>query len=285
MKHDQDAVAGPVAATMVVALITLLIMAVYATTIPVWVKNAESDNMTRVMGQMVSMKMEIDTMIEKSQTNMTSTTAYSLKPDKVKDFFGFTRETFPGRLRIDPFNEYIQIYNKDDPLQVFGRCQGVVVFESRNQEYTNMYYIYADGGIMEVYKENAKGVMQTFPVFKLKMDSGKRVLYASSITITGDLTELSIPVASVQYSLLSGMVVEYSGGDWDNGINITMVTNSTLGYASIWESYYSKEMSNVTWMSAGTDYNITRSGDLVTLEVYNINRLVLYQGVVRMQFI
>lgn len=283
-KKDDEGVSGAVTATLVIATLTLIFTGVYAIVVPVWVENAESNHMRQVSNDFTNMKKNIDSQIEQGDKPLTVSSTITLESDPTDDFFGVEGTMILGDLAVDPYSESFNISNAERPTEVYGTCQGAIYFMAKNQYYSKQTYIYANGAVSRV-QDNAdeKGVILTAPMFDVVDELGNRTLYFSTITMFGEPTTISgSKTVTVQTRTIEALIANYEGGVWDTGVNVTINAVSNLGYIRVYENFYTDRVDEIGLVD-GTDYNITRSGDSLRVEIKNVNKIILYTGTVEIE--
>jgi len=105
-------------------------------------------------------------------------------------------------------------------------------------------------------------------------------LVISAITLFGDPTTISgSKSVSVQTSAIDSIVAMYEGGLWDDGVNITIGATSNLGYVKVYQSHYEDTLVDLGYVD-GVDFNSTRSGDSFSIEIKEVNKIILYTGTI-----
>lgn len=287
-RDDEDGIAGPITMILIIALVTTIIGAVMVISVPVWVANAEAQHMKVVSNNFIDLKKNIDNQVKLGELEMTSGTAFKMKSDPPNSFLGITGDTQYGEMTIDPYHEITKISNTDDTTEVFGMAQGVVVFESRNTQFSNQVYVYHNGGVLRVQEEAVnKGVFIATSGFSVTHPMGNRTLTFSSITVFGDMNVISGSSSVVlQTKPISAFEATFRGGLWESeGVNITISVTSELGYAAVYYHYFNNTLSANDDLVAGTDYTITMSADYVELKIVDVNALIMLQGTIEVKLV
>lgn len=283
-KKDEEGISGAVTATLVIATMTLIFTGMYAIVVPVWVENTEADHMRTVANDFTGMKKNIDALIEEEERSMTISSTITLQADPTNNWMGVEGKRFLGELTVDPYNERFNLTNAESPTEVYGTCQGAIYFQSKNQQYSQQKYIYTNGAVVRVQEETPeKGVILAAPTFHVKDELGNRSLYISTITMFGEPTSISgSKSVTVQSTAIDSLIAVYEGGLWDDGVNVSINATSTLGYIKIYEKFYVEALEDLGYVD-GTDFNYTRSGDNLVVNILNINKVYLYTGTMQVE--
>jgi len=280
-RRDEEGISGAVTATLIIATLTMVFTGIYAIVIPVWVEDVETNHMHQVANDFITLKENIQSQIEQSDTALTMGTPIALKPDPTNNFFGTYGKTFPGTITIDPYSERFNLTNEKNTYEVYGSCQGAVYFVPKNQQYANgatMRFIYSNGAVMKVQVND--GIVIAAPVFNLVNESGNKTLYFSAIKLFGEPTSLSgSKSVTVETRTLYALVATYEGGMWDLGVNVTINATSTLGYMKVYKAFYEKRLNDQGY-KLNVDYTSSGSGDSLKITIKNVKRVILYTGTV-----
>ncbi len=287
MKHlgrfskDDDGISGAVTATLVIATLTLVFTGVWTIVVPVWVETAETNHMHKVANDFANLKKNIDTEVQQGDIPLTMSSIITLKPDATTNWFGVMGATYPGTLTLDPFSERFNLTNMENPYEVYGSCQGAIYFVPKNQQYANgnpMRFIYTNGAVLKT--QTASGVVIAAPPFNVVDEKGNRTLYFSTIKIFSQPTTISGSKAvTVQTRTLNAMVATYEGGVWDAKVNVTINATSSLGYRSVYQTFYEEKMKALGFVP-NKDYISWGVGDSMRFTIKNVTRVVLYTGVI-----
>jgi len=280
LRRSEPAVAGVIAATMVVALLGIIIASMYAISVPVWLKNTENHHMRQVGTDFTRMRNGLQEQVTNGNSFSVGHTI-TLRADPAESWMGVTGHVVGGVVGLDTSGESQEIIAGATPADVYAAAKGAIFFTSRNQQYPAVQYVYENGAIIRWQDNGDNGTMFSAPPIDLFNDtSGRRTLVYPAYSLLGDPGTFTGPKSTVVLTTVRVSVVgEFSNvPDFDAGkqINITI----TSDFPQVWEEFFRRYLQEEAALIPAVDFNVTRSGSTVVASIEGVNRLQLSSAVI-----
>ncbi len=280
---SEEGVAGVITAALVVAMLSLIISAMYTLSVPVWIENSENHHAREVGTEFTQMRNGLEAQVRTTDPFPVGHRV-TLRADRPQSWMGVSGEVITGSIGFSAQTETQEIISGTSPDDVYGTAKGAVYFTSRNQQYPNVRYIYENGAVLRYQEGGDSGTMFASPPLSISNTSGgERVLVYAAYTMVGDPgTVTGAPNAVVRttvqvvvHAQLSG-TPEFLAGQ---RVNITIVSD----YAPVWESFLVEYATAEAGLTQGTDFEVNRTGDTVVFSVEGVNQLQLATAVIKVE--
>jgi hypothetical protein len=161
-RRDKSALSSLITVTGIMAIIVMLLSAIMNTLIPQWAKEDESRHMEEVLDNYISIRVNVNNLIEKSDFDISIAPLVKLGasgniPAGVVPSF--------GKLILTPFDNMTQeqIHNLNDSLSIYGKGGGNLEYEAENFYFQDQNIVYEHGAV--VLAQSSGASMRAGPGF------------------------------------------------------------------------------------------------------------------------
>lgn len=194
--------------------------------IPEQIKENESEHLKDVEESFLKLRQAINSELDTGIPNSVLTTSVKLGTDDENLFV----KGGNGELRVNPSGLYLCVHDYYDPLSIYGRGSGNIIYKSKNLYHPNKNYIFENGGI--IYSQQGATDLRIKPNFEINRNHVTRNV--GLIADFGDLTSQATILSNVYLinTYPSPLIVNSAKISWDGG-NATTATRLNIGSTPI----------------------------------------------------
>lgn len=240
-------IAGAVTAVLFVIIITALLAGVALYYVPSWSKDAESEHMSKVANQFLTIRAGINDQIAKGEGGSSLYSHIALTSGATTSFLGIQGEPSKGTLQFDGNQSIFEVHDTNSSDEVYAVAKGSISFGSHNAYYAQQEYVYEEGAVL-VRQGGSSTVRDGSPPELHRDADGCLTLTVTFYTLFGDDTSLTgTGSAGVETRIIHA---ENTTMPFASGKNLTLTGTSRCGDG--WERWVNNSIS-----SRAADQNIT----------------------------
>jgi hypothetical protein len=170
-RKDRNALSSVITVAGIIAAIMGFVVAPLLTVyVPIKTKEAEAEHMDDVSDTFVSIRGNINSLIDKNKVNSQS----NVRLDMGTDLNNFLLPDSSGTVNLDPSSHEMKVFNSNNSLDIYAKSAGSIEYSSNNHEFVDQRYIYESGGV--IVDQGAGGTMDLTPGLKITRHTGGKTL-------------------------------------------------------------------------------------------------------------
>jgi hypothetical protein len=216
-----------------------MILTIY---VPIWARSNESTHLKDIEGAFIDLKIAVDTQILTNDVDSKSTTRIPLGASG-GPVMGIGRST--GNLDFDSGRATIEVYQTEDPMNIFGEGGGNLIYNSQNYYFIDQTFVYENGGSILI--QSGKAVLKATPDLAVEKDPITNItkVELTVISLVGNHKNVGGTDERVVETILTSDMNSPHVFDWYEegsiyGQNITIKFNTE--YPDVWIKYFNESM-------------------------------------------
>jgi hypothetical protein len=279
-KDSRRGIAGAVTAVLFVIVITAVLAGITLYYVPSWSKQAESEHMSKVANQFLTIKDGVDGQISKGEAASSVYSHIALTSGATTSFMGIQGEPSKGTLRFNGNETLFSVHDTQNSSDIFAVAKGELSFRSHNAYYLDQEYIYEQGAVL-VLQGSCSTVRGGSPPELHRDASGNLTLTVTFITLFGEDTSLTgSGSAGVETRILHAdtTTMPLSGG-----MNLTL--NATCRCGDGWARWVNSSLrsSPASENITAQNYSIEKTSWGFRLNVIGVVALTVRLAVIEMK--
>ena len=279
-RESRRGIAGAVTAVLFVIIITAILAGITLYYVPTWSKDAESEHMSKVANQFLTIKDGIDEQISKGEGGSSLYSHIALTSGTTTSFLGIQGEPSKGTLRFSLNETIFSVHDTDNSSDIYAVAKGELSFQSHNSNYPDQEYIYEEGVVL-VRQGGSSTVRGGSPPELHRDPSGCLTLTLTFVTLFGEDTSVTgTGSAGVETRILHTDVTTMP---LPGGKNLTL--NATCRCGDGWARWINSSISS----SAAADnitvqnYSVARTAYGFRLDVADVAELIIKLAIIEMK--
>ena len=273
-------IAGAVTAVLFVIIITGIIAGITLFYVPSWSKDAESEHMSKVANQFLTIKDGVNGQISKGEAASSVYSHIALTSGTTTSFLGIQGEPSKGTLRFDGNETLFAVHDTSNSSDIYAVAKGMLSFRSHNSYYVDQEFIYEEGAVL-VRQGSCSTVRSGSPPELHRDSSGNLTLTVTFITLFGeDVSVTGTGSAGVETRILHA---DTTTMPLPGGMNLTL--NATCRSADGWARWINSSIGasaaaeNIT----ASNYSISQTTGGFRLNVVGVTALTIRLAIVEMK--
>jgi hypothetical protein len=263
-RGSKTGIAGAVTAVLFVIIITTILTTTALYFVPVWSKQAESEHMSRVNNEFMSLQDGVRDQITAGESASSLYSHIVMTSGATNSFLGIKGEPSQGTLIFDPNQSAFDLHDTDSPAEIFAMAKGRLTFQSHNNFYIQQEYVYENGAVI-IGQGTCSTVRDAVAPEIHRNEYGCLTLLVNFFSLFGDSSYITgsgsagvetrvLHTEQAELPLPGGKNITYNGttkygAGWARYINSTLVSN--MGAWNFTSSNYT-----VSWNSNGYKLNV-----------------------------
>ena len=189
-RASRRGIAGAVTAVLFVIIITAILAGITLYYVPSWSKDAESEHMSKVANQFLTISDGVNGQISKGEGFSSLYSHIALTSGATTSFLGMQGEPSKGTLRFNGNETLFWVHDTDNSSDIYAVAKGELSFRSYNSYYTDQEYVYEEGAVL-VRQGSCSTVRDGSPPELHRDASGCLTLTITFITLFGEDTSVT----------------------------------------------------------------------------------------------
>lgn len=255
LKNDNQGVASVVVAVLLIGLLFTFLSYMQMNQIPDWTEEREAEHMNKVADQFSQLKFAVDMLSTIDESGNKITTDITLGTKDIPLPFLESGKSY-GYLK--PLDDKYKINITDKTPNLYSYNLESIRYSSRNNEYTDMDFIYEAGGV--IINQNNGNIMYINPYFSIN--------YVSSVDITFDAVNFTDSTGNIHTTGhgSSPILLEYLRKNVSTINNVDTIDIMT-DYTKAWYNFLNNtfNLSGLKYGS-GKDYMIIENNNEISID-------------------
>jgi hypothetical protein len=243
--EDRSSVSNIVTSIMMLGIFLSILAMIFTVYVPNWAKSGEANHMGKAMDSFLDLKSTIDKQIvDEKGVGSTYKTQIKLGAEG-GSILGIGRTSGTLAYHNSGFN--INIYNTEDPQNIYGQGSGKITFEPRNVYYANQYFTYENGAV--IVEQDLEGVMRAKPNFDISYSNNRTIVVITIVHLSGTSENVggtgyhTIDSKLIQSTAQSHELIWSADMGFDYGQNITI--NVSTKFGDLWKELIEAELEDL----------------------------------------
>jgi hypothetical protein len=189
-RTSRRGIAGAVTAVLFVIIITTILAGITLYYVPSWSKDAESEHMSKVANQFLTIRDGVDEQISQGEGPSSLYSHIALTSGATTSFLGMQGEPSKGTLRFSGNETLFSVHDTSNSSDIYAVAKGALSFQSHNSYYVNQEYIYEEGAVL-VRQSSCSTVRGGSPPELHRDTTGCLTLTVTFITLFGEDTSVT----------------------------------------------------------------------------------------------
>ncbi len=266
-KEDCDGVAAVIGTIMGLMVFLAFISIFIMYWVPIMMEDNEETHMRQAFGQFNKLKETIDEQISSDNRIETKDTSIDLGADGVPMF---ERET-QGQLSLRLSSGFFNLTFEDNGEDIYENSSGSIDLAVYNRFYVRQTLVYENGAVL--ISQSRGEIVNNEPEFHVVKEGDNTKLTLTLISLYHDSDD---SIAGARSEKVSTHLWYTDRWIYSNitSTNSRVTLNVYTRYANAWNDYYDDTLSNAG-LAAGSDYNITQSGNTLQIIIDRVSELSL----------
>jgi len=273
LKSNNQGVASVVVAVLLIGLLFTFLSYMQMNQIPDWTEEREAEHMNKVADQFSQLKFAVDMLSTIDESGNKITTDITLGTKEIPLPFLESGKSY-GYLK--PLDDKYKINITDHTPNFYSYNLETIRYSSRNNEYTDMDFIYEAGGV--IINQNNGNIMYIGPYFSTN--------YVSSVDITFDAVNFTDDTENIHTTGHGSapILLEYLRKNVSTINNVDTIDIMTH-YTSAWYNFLNSTLvsSGLTYGS-GNDFIIIENNNEVSIDFDDALLVNLNLGIIEIIF-
>jgi hypothetical protein len=240
--RDNDGVSNIVTSIMMLGIFLSILAMIFTVYIPNWAKSGESNHMGRVLDSYLDLKSNIDNQIGDEKGIGDSRSTRIKLGAEGGSVLGIGRTT--GSISFKTSEFYIQVYNTEEPQNIYGQASGKIIFESGNTYFADQDFTYENGAV--IVEQSRSSILRAKPNFDVSHTDNKTSVVCTLIHMSGAPAGESgtgyytVDSELIQSTAQSHILIWSSEMGFEYGQNITI--NISTKFGPVWQDFIETEL-------------------------------------------